>query len=55
MEAEKLQDKVRGSLMGGAIGDAFGYPLEFIPSMADIKTKYGQNGRGYGQNGRSDA
>ncbi|MDE6561345.1 MAG: ADP-ribosylglycohydrolase family protein [Muribaculaceae bacterium] len=44
MEAEKLQDKIRGSLMGGAIGDAFGYPLEFIPSRADIKAKYGDSG-----------
>ena len=24
-----LQDKIRGSLIGGAIGDAQGYPVEF--------------------------
>ena len=25
-----LQDRVRGSLVGGAIGDALGYPVEFM-------------------------
>jgi ADP-ribosylglycohydrolase len=25
-----LQDRIRGSLMGGAIGDALGYPVEFL-------------------------
>ena len=25
-----LQDRIRGSLIGGAIGDALGYPVEFI-------------------------
>ena len=44
MKAEKLQDKIRGALMGGAIGDAFGYPLEFISSETDIKAKYGESG-----------
>lgn len=24
------QDKTRGSLLGGAIGDALGYPVEFM-------------------------
>ena len=39
-----FRDRVRGTLFGGAIGDAFGYPLEFIPSKADIKAKYGASG-----------
>ena len=39
-----FQDRIRGSLLGGAIGDAFGYPLEFIPTFADIRKKYGESG-----------
>lgn len=27
-----IQDKIRGSLIGGAVGDALGYPVEFISS-----------------------
>ncbi len=30
MDADKLKDRVRGSLIGGAIGDALGYPVEFL-------------------------
>ena len=26
----KLQDRIRGSLIGGAVGDALGYPVEFM-------------------------
>lgn len=44
MTQEKLQDKIRGSLVGGAVGDAFGYPVEFIYSYEEIRTKYGDNG-----------
>ena len=34
---EKIQkDRIRGSLIGGAIGDALGYPVEFIDSYAGI-------------------
>lgn len=44
MTAEKLQDKVRGSLVGGAIGDAFGYPVEFIYSFREIQIQYGEDG-----------
>lgn len=40
----KLQDKIRGSLVGGAIGDAFGYPVEFVNSFEEICAKYGDNG-----------
>lgn len=37
------QDKTRGSLLGGAIGDALGYPVEFM-SYSQIKSKYGEKG-----------
>lgn len=39
-----LQDKCRGCLIGGAIGDALGYPVEFIFSHKDICAEYGPNG-----------
>ena len=38
-----LQDRIRGSLIGGAIGDALGYPVEFM-SRKDILRKYGDKG-----------
>ena len=38
-----LQDRIRGSLIGGAIGDALGYPAEFM-SRKDILRKYGDKG-----------
>ncbi|MBR4171593.1 MAG: ADP-ribosylglycohydrolase family protein [Kiritimatiellae bacterium] len=38
------QDKIRGSLIGGAIGDALGYPVEFLYSFASIQSKYGKHG-----------
>lgn len=38
-----LQDRIRGSLIGGAIGDALGYPVEFM-SLNAIKQKYGDKG-----------
>ena len=28
-----LQDKIRGSLIGGAVGDALGYPVEFMSQL----------------------
>lgn len=37
------QAHFRGCLIGGAIGDALGYPVEFM-SMERIKQKYGQDG-----------
>ncbi len=44
MTNERLQDKCRGSLVGGAIGDALGYPIEFIYSFEEIRAKYGEEG-----------
>lgn len=38
-----LQDRISGSLIGGAIGDALGYPIEFM-SLKSIKHKYGDKG-----------
>lgn len=39
----KLQDRIRGSLIGGALGDALGYPVEFM-SRKQISAKYGSKG-----------
>ena len=39
-----LQDRIRGSLIGGAIGDALGYPVEFIYSFGEIQKQYGERG-----------
>ena len=39
-----LQDRIRGSLIGGAIGDALGYPVEFIYSFEEIQKRYGERG-----------
>ena len=39
-----LQDRIRGSLVGGAIGDALGYPVEFISSYEGIQAHYGERG-----------
>lgn len=44
MTQEKLQNKIRGSLVGGAIDDAFGYPVEFVYSFEEIRAKYDDNG-----------
>lgn len=38
-----LKDRIRGSLIGGAIGDALGYPVEFL-SRKGILAKYGSDG-----------
>lgn len=43
MTQEQLQDKCRGSLVGGAVGDALGYEVEFM-SLSDIHKKYGEKG-----------
>lgn len=39
-----IMDRCRGSLVGGAVGDALGYPVEFIFSFDEICKKYGENG-----------
>ncbi len=44
MTTEKFQDRCRGSLIGGAIGDAFGYPVEFVGSFEGIRARYGEEG-----------
>lgn len=44
MQTNNLRDKCRGSLIGGAIGDALGYPVEFVNSYAEIQAKYGEEG-----------
>lgn len=44
MTEDKEKDRVRGSLIGGAIGDALGYPVEFIYSYEGIQKRYGENG-----------
>lgn len=40
---ERVHDCIRGSLMGGAIGDALGYPVEFMSRQA-ILSHYGGKG-----------
>lgn len=44
MDKNTIKDRIRGSLIGGAIGDALGYPVEFIYSFGDIQRRYGRNG-----------
>lgn len=39
----ELQDRFRGCLIGGSLGDALGYPIEFM-SLSEIKKKYGEAG-----------
>ena len=41
---KNLQDRIRGSLIGGAIGDALGYPVEFMYSFEEIQSRYGERG-----------
>lgn len=40
---KKYLDEFRGCLVGGAAGDALGYPVEFLKAK-DIVAKYGSNG-----------
>jgi len=42
-EREAWLDKIRGSLFGGAVGDALGYPIEFFRE-SEIFAKYGAQG-----------
>lgn len=41
--SEAYLDKIRGSLFGGAVGDALGYPVEFM-GESEIFARYGQGG-----------
>lgn len=43
MNKEKISDRIRGCLIGGAAGDALGYPVEF-DKLRTIKKEYGDNG-----------
>ena len=38
-----IRDRIRGSLIGGAAGDALGYPVEFM-MLDEIRNKYGESG-----------
>lgn len=40
---EKYLDAIRGSMIGGAVGDALGYPVEFY-SFSGIQGRYGEAG-----------
>lgn len=42
-ERERHMDRVRGCLFGGAVGDALGYPVEFL-SEREILSGYGPRG-----------
>jgi len=39
-----LQDKIRGSFIGGAAGDALGYPVEGLKDFKKIKEVFGEDG-----------
>lgn len=43
MSKRRDQQHFRGCLIGGAIGDALGWPVEFL-SRAQIREKYGPAG-----------
>lgn len=43
METNNLQDRIRGSLAGGAMGDALGYPIEF-EEYETLHARYGDEG-----------
>ncbi len=43
MEGITVLDRFRGCMLGGALGDALGYPVEFL-SANEINKQYGKNG-----------
>jgi ADP-ribosylglycohydrolase len=40
---ERYRSRVRGCLLGGAVGDALGAPVEFL-SLGEIRERYGPDG-----------
>jgi ADP-ribosyl-[dinitrogen reductase] hydrolase len=43
MSDHEIADKYAGCLLGGAVGDALGWPVEFL-SMTEIRRKFGPDG-----------
>ena len=43
MSDNNMADKFTSCLLGGAVGDALGWPVEFL-SMAEIRRKFGPDG-----------
>ena len=43
MSAPGIHDRMRGCLLGGAVGDALGAPVEFL-SLAQIRARFGPEG-----------
>jgi len=43
LESEQYRDKIRGCMIGGAVGDTLGYPIEFLRENV-IKERYGEKG-----------
>jgi ADP-ribosylglycohydrolase len=43
LEQQTRLDRIRGCMVGGAVGDALGYPVEFL-NISAIRTRYGQAG-----------
>ena len=40
---DRFMSAIRGSLVGGAVGDALGYPVEFL-RWKEIQEEYGPEG-----------
>lgn len=40
----ELRERIRGSLLGLAVGDALGHPTEFVPSLGAIRARWGARG-----------
>ena len=46
--ANDTADRIRGCLFGGAVGDALGYPAEFL-SYEQIRERFGKDAPGWEQ------